>query len=321
MRSARRLLFSVLVAAVAVTLVAPINVAHAAPSLNQQIEDLSNKLERIAEQYDGLVEQIKADKAKQAQLQAGLQAQQAGVDQANAGVARIARRAYINGTVSSAAAVLDSGSPQRFMDVLGSLDSLARSQQGELTRYRNVTATYQAQKAKLDQVLAQESARLTQITAQKAAYNGQLKHLYALRQAAYGSATETPGAGAYTGSIPYYPGPAGVAVKFAYSQLGAPYNFGEAGPYSTGYDCSGLTMAAWAKAGVSLYHQARVQWTQVTHISRSQLQPGDLAFYNDLGHVAIYVGNGEMIEAPHAGVNVRKVPLRTGAYGYGRPHS
>jgi peptidoglycan DL-endopeptidase CwlO len=320
LRFARRLLFGVLAAVVAATFVAPTSVAHAAPSLTQQIDELSNKLELVAEQYDGLVEQLKADKAKQTQLQAGLQAQQAGLDAANAGVAQIARRAYINGTVSSAAAVLDARTPEQFIDVLGSLNSLARAQQGQLATYRNVSATYQAQKAKLDQVVAQESTKLTQLTAQKAAYNGELKHLYALRQAAYGSATEKPGAGAYTGSIPYYPGRAGVAVKFAYSQLGAPYNFGEAGPYSTGYDCSGLTMAAWAKAGVSLYHQARVQWTQVTHISQSQLQPGDLAFYNDLGHVAIYVGNGQMIEAPHAGVNVRKVPLRTGAYGFGRPH-
>jgi len=86
-----------------------------------------------------------------------------------------------------------------------------------------------------------------------------------------------------------------------------------------GYDCSGLTMAAWRAAGVSLPHNAAMQWDVVAHISRSQLKPGDLVFYNGLGHVAIYVGSGKIIEAPTFGESVKlaSVDIMT-PYGYGR---
>jgi cell wall-associated NlpC family hydrolase len=81
-------------------------------------------------------------------------------------------------------------------------------------------------------------------------------------------------------------------------------------------------MAAWAAAGVSLPHNAAEQWGVVSHISRGALQPGDLVFYLGLGHVAIYVGNNQVIHAPQAGEDVKlaSVDMLT-PYGYGRPKS
>jgi cell wall-associated NlpC family hydrolase len=94
------------------------------------------------------------------------------------------------------------------------------------------------------------------------------------------------------------------AVAFAKAQLGKPYEFGAAGPDS--YDCSGLTMMAWAAAGVSLDHYAADQYANTTHIPIADLQPGDLVFYGtDLHHVGIYVGGGMMIDAPNTGSVVR----------------
>ncbi|MFC7757683.1 C40 family peptidase [Catellatospora bangladeshensis] len=121
----------------------------------------------------------------------------------------------------------------------------------------------------------------------------------------------------YTGAVPAYAGKAGIAVKFAYKALGKPYIWAADGP--EGYDCSGLTLAAWRAAGVSLYHQAATQWREVTHIKRSQLAPGDLVFYSGLGHVALYVGSGKVIHAPTTGevVKVSSVDMMT-PYGYGR---
>jgi cell wall-associated NlpC family hydrolase len=97
---------------------------------------------------------------------------------------------------------------------------------------------------------------------------------------------------------------AAAAVAFARSQLGKPYQWGAAGPDS--YDCSGLTMRAWQAGGKSLPHYAAGQYSDTAHVPISQLQPGDLVFFgSDLHHVGIYVGGGNMIDAPHSGAVVR----------------
>ena len=97
-------------------------------------------------------------------------------------------------------------------------------------------------------------------------------------------------------------------MAFAEAQLGDPYVWAAAGPDA--WDCSGLTMAAWASAGVSLAHYAEAQYYESTPVSVSQLQPGDLVFWSYNGapsgihHVAMYIGNGMIIHAPRTGRNV-----------------
>ncbi|MDQ3877446.1 MAG: NlpC/P60 family protein [Actinomycetota bacterium] len=114
-------------------------------------------------------------------------------------------------------------------------------------------------------------------------------------------------------------GGAGIAVRAALSQVGKPYQWGAAGPNS--YDCSGLTMWSWAHAGVSLPHSSASQYSVTARVARSDLQPGDLVFFGSpIHHVAMYIGNGQMVEAPYTGANVRVVPLRSSDYvGAGRP--
>jgi len=100
-------------------------------------------------------------------------------------------------------------------------------------------------------------------------------------------------------------GGAAQAIAFAKAQLGEPYQWGAAGPGS--WDCSGLTMAAWGSAGRSLAHYTVSQYESTTHISVSQLRPGDLVFWSSNGapsgihHVAMYIGNGQIIHAPRTG--------------------
>lgn len=111
---------------------------------------------------------------------------------------------------------------------------------------------------------------------------------------------------------PNPPSPSGgaqAAINFAYDQLGEPYVWGAAGPDS--WDCSGLTMGAWAAAGVSLSHYSVSQYYETTPITYSQLQPGDLIFWasdasnpQTIFHVALYIGGGKMIQAPRTGRNV-----------------
>lgn len=110
------------------------------------------------------------------------------------------------------------------------------------------------------------------------------------------------------------------AVDAALSQLGKPYRYGAAGPDS--YDCSGLTSWAWKQVGVDITRTSRSQYSYTTRISRSELQPGDLVFFGSpIHHVAMYIGNGDVVEAPYTGEYVRinsRSLSRSDIAGYGR---
>jgi len=94
------------------------------------------------------------------------------------------------------------------------------------------------------------------------------------------------------------------AVQIAMGELGVPYVWGGASP--SGFDCSGLTMWVYAQLGIHLDHYTGSQWMAGPHVPYDQLAPGDLVFFEpDIGHVGIYIGNGEFIHAPHTGTVVQ----------------
>jgi peptidoglycan DL-endopeptidase CwlO len=104
-----------------------------------------------------------------------------------------------------------------------------------------------------------------------------------------------------------YGGVVGVAMQY----LGIPYVYGGASP--SGFDCSGFIMYVYAQVGVSLPHNAAAQYGYGTPVDRSQLQPGDLVFFNGLGHAGIYIGGGSFIHSPHTG-DVVKISSLSGWY-------
>ncbi len=104
------------------------------------------------------------------------------------------------------------------------------------------------------------------------------------------------------------PAAARKAVQFALAQVGKPYVWGSAGPSS--YDCSGLTMASYRSAGISLPHSAAQQYHYGHHVSFSELLPGDLIFlYSPIGHVEIYIGDGLAVSAPTEGEDVKVISV------------
>ena len=123
-----------------------------------------------------------------------------------------------------------------------------------------------------------------------------------------------------TGNEPPVSPSAGAVVAFARAQLGKPYAFATAGPST--FDCSGLTMAAWASVGVRMAHYSGSQAAISSRIAFSQLQPGDIVvFYADLHHVGLYIGGGMMIHAPQTGDVVKIAPAWRDTFQWGvRPH-
>jgi peptidoglycan DL-endopeptidase CwlO len=287
-----------------------------ASSLKQQIQDQSNALENIVEQYNGITEQLKANQQKESQLNASIAPTLQKLDAARASVGAIATQTYMAGPIDSLTALVSSSNTSDMLDQLTAMDQLASRQSQDIQQYAALQDQYNQDKQQLDTLIAVQNAQQKSLADQRKTINAKLAALYKLRAQVYGSATQS--AGAPIRPPAYLPGRGGAVVKFAYAQLGKPYEWAAAGPNS--YDCSGLTMAAYASVGVTLYHKASVQWTEVTHISRSQLQPGDLVFYRSLGHVAIYIGSGKVIHSPAPGevVQIASVDMMP-PYGYGRP--
>jgi len=108
-------------------------------------------------------------------------------------------------------------------------------------------------------------------------------------------------------------GRAAAAVQYAMSKVGSSYVYGAAGPSS--FDCSGLTMMAWAQAGVALPHSSSAQYSSGPRVAASDLIPGDLVFYySPISHVAMYIGNGMIVDAANPGAGVRVAGLHSMPY-------
>ncbi len=292
-------------------------------SVEKQLGQLALRNSQLVEKYDQA--QVAVGKRDQAAKSASKVAATAAATytRTRAQFVQIIQAQYENESFGAASALLDSNSGTNYLDRLTTMD-LVTAHTAQVVK--NVTASRnqaQAASIKAKQLLAsakQQRAALaskrddTQQQIDK--YKALLDTLSASQQAAYRHAANpsvpvkkmhltAAGTGTGTGTGT---GAARRAVLFALDQVGKPYVFGAAGPGS--YDCSGLTMASWRRGGVSLPHSAAGQYSYGHHVARSQLQPGDLIFfYQPIGHVTIYIGDGLMVSAPTEGEPVEVVSL------------
>ncbi|MDX6221090.1 MAG: peptidoglycan DL-endopeptidase CwlO [Frankiales bacterium] len=183
-----------------------------------------------------------------------------------------------------------------------------------LAEAQKAAAAAAAAKAAAEQEAAQRAADQRRQAAVKAAAQRQAS---AQESAGGSSGGGSSGGGSSGGGSSGSAGPpssrAATAVAAAYQQLGAPYDWAADGPAA--FDCSGLTAYVWAAAGVTLPHSSQAQFGVGAHVSRSQLAPGDLVFFGSpIHHVGIYVGNGNMIDAPQTGDVVRVQSINRSDY-------
>ena len=298
-------------------LVMTTGVAGAAPQptvaqVQQRITQLTNQAQRLEQEYAAAQQQLSAANQQLSAMNTEVARDQSTFISLQDKMAEIATADYENGDFSSPAAML-TGNAQKILDESSILQELAASDGSQVKAYlaaaRQLEGAQQSAqrvrdaKLALKNQLASEKAQNAKLTAQQETLLAQLTPAQ--------QAVVNPGAGGTTHAQDPVPvsGQAGAAVQFAYNQLGCPYVFGGTGPCGAGFDCSGLTMSAWAAAGVSIPRTSEEQWASLPHVSTSDLQPGDILVFNGAGHVGIYVGGGMLIDAPHTGLDVEKVAL------------
>jgi cell wall-associated NlpC family hydrolase len=290
----------------------------------QKVAEINQQLGDMAEAYNKAKFDEDQAKAKASGLQAQIDSQQGKVDGLGEAVAEWAAAAYRGGRVSELTSLLETNSPQTFLDQMATLNHLSRQQRGNLNQLIKARRDLERQltdaKAEVDKA-GQARAAAEQQLANKSTLEGQRDSL--TRQYGLSSRSTDMGTPPDLGDAPPPSGAAAVAVEWAKKALGKPYEWSADGPSS--FDCSGLTEWAWRHAGVDLPHQSYEQAVSVHRIPISELAAGDLVFFgssfNSIHHVGIYVGGGTMIHAPEPGESVKYAPVSAGGHlvAAGRP--
>ena len=295
------------------------------PSVNQvqtRINQLTTQFNQVSQQLDQASQQLSAAQSRLSQVRVRLNNANSQFQTAQASVAQTAAAAFEDTGATSIAGVLTSGDPS----VVLQQGSLLMELSGNRSAQTKQLLTDASQLASVEQEMQRTESGIAGLKHQLAAHKSSLGKLIDTQKATLASLTvpqqqavTNKSMGANGSSAPQqYTGPtstqAGKAVAFVYAQLGCPYVYGGTGPCQRGFDCSGLAQAAWAAAGVQIPSDSYSQWAALPIVPLSSIEPGDLLIYNGEGHVAIYVGDGYIIDAPQTGMNVQKIPESTPWY-------
>jgi len=303
-------------------------------TVTQRLDNLSKQSESLAEKYNGAQITLTARQKAAGKAQSAFRSAAATYQTARAQLTNTLKSQYEGAQFSTAGALLTSTNEANYLDKVEALNLLNAHRSAVVAELITARANAdKAQEAAADALHKAKSVRdlvskqRADVEAQTKKYTDLLATLNAQQQEQYRdrnaptaaqlATTQTtqalPAAPAQPAAPPAVGGgsaKAQIAVAYARAQLGKPYVFAAAGPDA--FDCSGLTMMAWAAAGVSLPHYAptQMQYGSTVPIDVSAMLPGDLIFlYPDIGHVEIYAGNGMAISAPQPGDVVKYVSV------------
>ncbi|MGF1427012.1 NlpC/P60 family protein [Kitasatospora sp. LaBMicrA B282] len=324
---------AVLTFAAAATVVLSAQSAWADPSTNTpapsvddvktQVDGLNSQAEKATEQYDGAKEKSDGLRQQASQLQDEVARTQSQVDQLEQGLASVAGQQYMQDGLDPSIQLMLTANPGGYLDQaatqhqasISEAEALKALQQAErtlnqqkqdaattLAQLDTTTASLNDAKSQVQSKLQQSQALLNSLTASQRAA------VLAAQQQEDGGEVSRSSSRASLAGLPQASGQAGSAVQAALSRIGDPYKWGATGPGS--FDCSGLMQWAYEQAGIQLPRTSEEQASVGTSVpSLAQAQPGDLVIYNAEdgyeGHVGMYIGNGEVVHAPHTGANVR----------------
>jgi cell wall-associated NlpC family hydrolase len=308
-RMAAALAAAVLLPSSAAVLTTSQAVAQPSPEeVEADLHERNNELEHVIEDYNAKKEELEGVGELMAEIEEQMPDLEAAVLESTEAVADIAAAAHTGGEFAMVNSIL-SGDPDDFTDRLMLLQNISDAENAELQDHLAQIQEFETRMAELEELQQSADEILEELEEQQAEIEAEIEELEVLLE----EVTPDPP----PANNPNYSGDSGV-VQFAYDQLGEPYVYGSGGPDS--WDCSGLVQGAWASVGVSLSHNVQMQWNETTRVSRDELKPGDIVFYSGLGHDGIYIGDGQIIHAPHTGDVVRIADMDImSIQGYGRP--
>lgn len=304
-------------AATGVGLTATAGHAASAADVQAQVKMLDQQAEQATNHYDAAVEQMAALQKQVGQIQSQATAVQLQMNALMGSLGPQAAAQYRSGSIDPTLSLILSQNPDQYLqkalavDRVGQNEAMAlkslKAQQEQLTSLKKQAADRLGQ---LQQIQTQAAADRTQILDKEKQAQALLASLSAAQQqqvlAVSGSFGVTP---QQIATLPMVSGRAGTAIAFAKSKIGVYYQWG-GNSGNPGYDCSGLSQAAYAAAGIVLgrttYDQVNDGYAVAPILSN--LQPGDLIFYDNNEHMAIYVGNGVVVHAPSTGYKIQYAP-------------
>ncbi|MFD8610876.1 NlpC/P60 family protein [Streptomyces sp. NPDC059631] len=293
--------------------------AAAAPhgGTRAEVDRLYHEAEKATEDYDRADERADALRRLVHDAQDRIARRQQRVNTLRESIGSVAGAQYRSGGIDPSLALLFSRDPAEYLDRASTLDRISAHQAGELQALRQALRSLAQQRAEATGALAELEKSRTAVAAHKHTVERKLAQarrlLNSLSRAERAAYTRTSRSGrddllSGPDAGPAASGRAAAALAAARSALGRPYVWGANGP--SGFDCSGLMQWAYAQAGVHLPRTSQEQRYAGRQIPLSQARPGDLVVYrSDASHVAMYVGGGRVIHAPHPGAPVRYDPV------------
>ena len=301
--------------AAAASLVLPATVSSAAVSRPQpslaslvaQAKNLGHQIDVLSEQYDGLSIQLTEARNQAKTAMTTYRQDATRLVSGQTAIGELAAESYMNGGLATPLQVLTSTNTSTMLSRAAIMQQL-QTQNGDRV---SALATAEAAARRAHDTAVQQERRVTTLAksmvAKKQVIQGKVNKLnssaFAQAMSIYQRTGNYPNINLPTANT------AGAqALRYAMTRRGDPYVWGAAGPST--FDCSGLVMWAYAQVGISLPHSTVSQYNMGAHISRSQLQPGDLVFfYSGIDHVGMYLGGGLMVDAPSSGQVVQVQPV------------
>jgi peptidoglycan DL-endopeptidase CwlO len=320
LQKSRKRLIPILSGCALITVVGlmPSSPAQAEPDIDdvqKRVDTLFHQAEQAQERYNDAKIELGDLEGDLDSLRADQKRQDTAFEDVRGQVKDSIVRQYEGESISNVGQVVVSDDPQTFLAQLSTMSAFNDLQSQLFDTYdtqatalairQSATQKRAADVAKTEKKLGQEKATVDSKLAQAKSLLDDLKAKEREEMLSRGVVrvpSDVPASGR-----------AAAAVKYALAQVGKSYVYGAAGPNA--FDCSGLTMMAWAQAGVGLPHSSSAQYGTGAHIAEGDLQPGDLVFYySPISHVGMYIGNGMIVNAENPSVGVKVTGLHSMPY-------